>query len=150
MSALSPAQLAVLRAAADAPDVRRPDADLKVGDEVIVSGPGMRGHTATVTKIGPKWATTGTGHSAMRFYRTTLRSEVGWGPGYQLYTPEQRDYDRRIYRAETRCLESGIAARRPDVSDGRVLALAALLDLLDEADAGRALLDTLNGKEPTA
>ncbi|HZP49649.1 hypothetical protein [Actinocrinis sp.] len=144
MPVLSPAQLAALKAAADAPDVRRPDADLKVGDEVIVSGPGMRGHTATVTKIGPKWVTTGTGQSAMRFYRTTLHSEVGWGPGCQLYTPEQRDHDRRIYRAETRLRESGIVARRPDVSDGRVLALAALLDLLEEADAGRALLESTN------
>jgi len=133
--ALSPAQLAVLRAAADAPDVRRPDADLKVGDEVIAIGRGTH-YTTTVAKIGPRWITTGAGRSETRFYRTTLRSEVGYGAGYQLYTPEQLDHDRRVNRAEMRLREAGIPVRLPDVSDGRVLALVALLDLLGSIEEG--------------
>lgn len=134
MISLSALELHLLQAAATAHKVRRPSADLKVGDEVIVIGQGAR-YTATVTKIGPKWVTTGAGRGETRFSRATLHSEISYtDPGYRLYTPDQLDHDRRVNRAEMRLREAGVPVRRPEVSDGRVLALAALLELLGQAD----------------
>lgn len=142
---LSPAQLAVLKAAAHAPDVRRPDADLKVGDEVTIAGLGVAAHTASVTAIGPRWITVVSGRGTARFDRGTLHSENTVGAGCSLRTPEQGAYDRRLAAARRRVVSAGLTLNHPrGVGDGLVFAVAALLDLLDEPDAGRALLDTPN------
>jgi hypothetical protein len=146
MPALSPAQRAVLDAVTDAPDVRRParpDADLRVGDLVVVSAPRVADYATPVTKIGRIWITTGTGHGQMRFRRSTWRTEGDHGPGSYIRTPAQRDYDRRIAVARERLRDSGLlVSHTSDVSDGQLLAIAALLKLLDGDAPARALLDT--------
>lgn len=133
LNILTPAQLAVFQAVEDAPNVCRPDnPDLKVGDTVVVHSSGTHRST-TVTKIGPKWITVGTGTSVVQFDRVTWRVAHGYGVGASLRTPEQADYDRRIAVAKSRLSAASLRVNYPaDVSDGRILAIAALLDLLDE------------------
>ncbi len=134
LNVLTPAQLAVLQAVEDASHVTRPERpELKVGDTVIASGSGVRGRTTTVTKIGPKWITIGQGTATSRFDRQTWRGGHGYGIGASIRTPEQVAYDQRIATARSRLTNAGL--RIPylaDVSDGRLLAVAALLELLDE------------------
>jgi hypothetical protein len=78
---LSPLQLAVLNAAAEATNVRRPTADFEVGDTVVISGSGNRNYTDAISKIGRMWITVGEGNRAKRFDRTTLCSEHKTGAG---------------------------------------------------------------------
>jgi hypothetical protein len=129
---LSPMQLAVLNAATDAPNVRRPTADFKVGDTVVISGSGIRNHTDSISKIGRMWITVGEGNRARRFDLSTLRSENRIGTGYSIRSRAQYAYDLMVGEAREQLSASGLAVNRPsDVSDGRLLAIAALLDLLD-------------------
>jgi hypothetical protein len=135
MDDLTPAQLAVLRAAADAPSVRRPARpELRVGDTVAVSGGSTRStHFEAVTKIGPKWVTVGADRAAKRFDRTTWRGTYGYGTGISICSPEQHAYDERMRVARNRLSDAGLrGAYLAEIADGRVLAIAALLDLLDE------------------
>lgn len=129
---LSPLQLAVLNAAADAPNVRRPTADFKVGDPVVISGSGVRSHTDLISEIGRTWITVGEGNRAKRFDVTTRRSENRTGTGYSIRTRAQYAYDLMVGEAREQLHASGLTVNRlSGVSDGRLLAIAALLDLLD-------------------
>lgn len=135
MISLSDLELNLLRCAATADKIRRPSAgDLKVGDEVIVS----RAHTrrgdqpTTVTAVGRVWiAVSG---CTYKFRRDTLRSTHGSGAEDVLKTVAQHAYDEQIRAARSRLLDGGVSANSAwGLSDGRILAFAALLDLMDEA-----------------
>jgi hypothetical protein len=129
---LSPLQLAVLAAATHAPNVHRPTVDFKVGDTVVISGSGIRNYTDAVSKIGRAWITVGEGGRAKRFDRSTLRSENRFGTGHSIRTRAQFAYDLMISEAVEQLRASGLRVDRPSgISDGRLLAIAALLDLLD-------------------
>jgi hypothetical protein len=132
---LTPAELAVLKAALLAPRVKRPERpELEVGDQVVVYG-STRSSAREITRIGPKWITVGEGRAALRFSRATWRGDYGYGTGSSIRTLEQDTYDRRIEAARKRLSGAGITINyQRDVPDGRVLAIAALLDLLDETE----------------
>jgi hypothetical protein len=133
MADLSALELELLRCAAQADKVRRPVADLHVGDKVVIRPSGRTApFKTTITTIGPVWITTGTGHGVMKFRRTTLRTDDGLGVGTRLYTLEQDAYDQRIGAARERLLAAGVSnVLAITLSDGRVLALAALFDVMD-------------------
>lgn len=133
---LSPLQLAVLNAAAEATNVRRPTADFEVGDTVVISGSGIRNYTDSISKIGRMWITVGEGVRAKRFDRSTLRSAHSTGTGYSIRSRAQFAYDLMIDEATAQLRASGLALSRPaDVGHGRLLAIAALLELLNSLDA---------------
>src|SRR6185503_4301475 len=96
---LTALQLALLDAAAGASEVSRPVAAFKVGDTVVVSGSAVRSYTNTITTIGRKWIAVGEGRRAVRFDRSTLRSENGNGAGYSISSREQFAYDLMIGKA---------------------------------------------------
>jgi hypothetical protein len=130
MSALTPAERDLLRAVADAPDVARPlNTELKVGDTVVTSGE-RSASTRTVKTVGRTWITV-TGFR-FRFRRDTWRSAIGHGPECRLMTVEQRDYDLRLRVARDTLRDAGVSVSYVSPPpDGRILAIAALLDLLD-------------------
>jgi hypothetical protein len=129
---LSPLQLVVLNAATDAPNVHRPIADFNVGDTVVNSGSGIRNYTDSISKIGRAWITVGEGSRAKRFDRSTLRSENRIGTGYSIRTRAQFAYDLMVTEAVEQVRASGLKVDRlSEVGDGRLLAIAALLELLD-------------------
>lgn len=115
--------------------VSRPAADLKVGDPVVACsqrpGSSRRGK---VEKIGRTWITV----SGVRFQfrRDTLYSATGTGARWWLITPEQQEYDRRMREARERIRSSGFALSSYQcATDGQILAVAALLELLDHEQA---------------
>ena len=135
MISLSALELNLLRCAATADKVHRPAAaDLQVGDKVIVSRTHTRrGDTATtITAVGRVWiAVSG---FTYKFRRDTLRSAHGSGAEDMLTTREQHAYDERIRAARARLIDGGVSIASARVMpDGRILAFAALLDLLDES-----------------
>lgn len=126
----------LLGAIATADTVARPDADLKVGDPVVVCGPRTRMGTQTVQFIGRTWITVSGVN--FKFRRDTLRTARGTGVEWWLITPEQQEYDRRIREARERIRGSGFAmSSYACTPDGRILAVAALLELLDAEQAKR-------------
>jgi hypothetical protein len=105
---LSPLQLAVLNAAADAPNVHRPAADFNVGDTVVIAGSGIRNYTDSISKVGRMWITVGEGIRAKRFDISTLRSEHGTGTGYSMRSRAQFAYDLMIDEATEQLRASGL------------------------------------------
>ena len=128
--ALTPTESRLLHAAATAHTVARPKAAIKLNDEVIVHGP-RSAKPATVKKIGQAWLTVS--DFGFRFRRDTLKSSVGYGSEYVIKTLDQHDYDRRLSMAKERLRTAGLAVSAiSPPHDGVVLALAALVELLEE------------------
>lgn len=127
---LTPSEARLLHAVATAHTVARPKAQIKVNDEVIVHGP-RSAKLATVKKIGQAWLTVS--DFGFRFRRDTLTSSVGYGSEYVIKTLDQHAYDRKLSMARERLRTLGLAVSSVSPpADGAILAMAALVELLEE------------------
>lgn len=115
-------------------NLRRPAADVNVGDDVVIATtyrpllPGFYGHVTNAARV---WITVrAAGYGEYRFRRDTQADK---DDHYRFATPEQEEYDKRATVAEHVLRDHRVNVQsHGKVPDGHLIALADLLTALDQ------------------
>ena len=117
--------------------LKRPAADVKVGDEVAVHATYRDTmFWGRVTAVARVWITVqSAGVSKYRFRRDT---QVDTDGHYRFAMPEQVEFDERVKQAKKALYDRGMSTHSRVLSDGHLIAVADLLTALDTPSDGEA------------